>query len=109
MKKLNEFRNRLGAVLLVLSLIVGPTLGFAQLLQGTLVSVNESAKTVTLETTDPATGQAMQFKIAVPLDAEFRGVTALKDLKTGDRVIVDASAGEAPDVFVADSIEVVPK
>lgn len=105
MKKTNRIQRCLG--ILALALAVGLPSGFAELIDGTIISLNEKAKTLSLQQMDPTTGQARELKITVPEDVEFQGVDSLKDLKTGDRVRVEASQGEKPDALKADAIELI--
>ncbi len=75
--------------MLAAGMLVFTSTALAELINGTIVSVDLRANTLTLMRMAADTHEELQ--IAISENVNLRGVDSLADLKQGDKVVVDAS------------------
>ena len=91
---------------LAFGFVISQAPAWAEIFQGEIASLNKGAKSFNLRQTDPGTGKSQELKISVPSGTQMEGVNSINELKTGDRVLVDASKGKDPKNLQATSIQV---
>ncbi|MBI4358554.1 MAG: hypothetical protein HY584_04575 [Candidatus Omnitrophica bacterium] len=95
--------------LIIVMLILGLTLlqgtAMAEMIQGTIASLDLAASMLTITRISPSTGAEESLEVALSPEVTLKGLGSLEELKTGDEVTVEASQDESGK-FQATAIEV---
>ncbi len=63
---------------------------YAETVQGKIVEINPTEKSLTLNRFDAASGQPEQLEMSIDAETQFKGINSLDALKVGDDVMVEA-------------------
>ncbi|OQA55861.1 MAG: hypothetical protein BWY42_01297 [Candidatus Omnitrophica bacterium ADurb.Bin277] len=91
---------------LILSLVVFAPSGFAEWFGGEVAGTDLKAQELTITEIDPITEIEETSVIAVIPSTVFSGVRSLKDVRTGDEILIEAGYDENSDSWQAISVEV---
>ena len=94
--------------ILLVAFVVFQGTADAKVVLGKVDSIDATAKTLSVSTTDPATGAEEKVSISVPSTATFSGVTSLDELKAGDAVEVEAEQDVTTSGWNATSVKTTP-
>lgn len=99
--------KKLGLVLLAVAFLASGV-AYAEVVEGTVASVDLAGKALKVTKTDAATGASEEVSISVNDTTTYSGeVTALAEVIEGDTVKVEAEKDAASGNWVAKSVDVV--
>ena len=100
MKKISLF-------LVAALVLMASGVAFAEMIEGTVASVDLAGKIVKISKTDPATGASEEVSIGVSDTTTYSGeVTALAEVIEGDTVKIEADKDATTGNWVAESVDV---
>ena len=92
-------------VLLLVTLVAGQGLVWAEAVAGKINSVNAEAKSISVAKT-AADGAMENVEIWVKDDTQYSGAASLAELQAGDEVTIEAEADATTGNWMANSVEV---
>ena len=103
-KGMNPMNQLLGGILLAVGLLAGAGTGWAETIQGTVVSIDPSSSSLKLSRANPATGIPETVRVLFLKGIRLHGA---KELQPGARVEMDVIKG--PGVFGTKDIQILKK
>ena len=95
---------RILATLLLVTLIVFQGAAYAKTVEGSVVSTDATANTLTVSQTDAATGAAESVTVSVTASTTYSGAASLGELQAGDAVSVEAEQDAVTGSWNASSV-----
>ena len=80
----------------------------AKLVSGKVDSVDVAAKTITISSTDSATGAESKNTVSISDSATYTGVASLDQVQVGDEVWVEAEEDAATGTWKTNAVDVTP-
>lgn len=93
-----------GGIILLVSLLLAPA-AFGKAIQGEVSSVDLVKNSLLLDTQDVPSGETKQIQVSVNPDTRFIGIVSLKELTSGDVVLVSADQDLESGNWIAKSVK----
>ncbi|OGW86399.1 MAG: hypothetical protein A3C35_05560 [Omnitrophica bacterium RIFCSPHIGHO2_02_FULL_46_11] len=97
--------KKLAIAVLVVFFAVSQGTAHADMVKGNVASIDNAAKSLTINRVNATTGAEEQVAISVTDTTAFSGTASLEELKAGDEVWVDATEDPATKNWVASSVK----